>query len=227
MRATGPTGSVLSAVPLHPFGGCRVAEDPQLDARQAHPRWVAAADALLQVRAARAHGAGAGPAFSLWTIPGRKRLAHGGVQLSLAVEHGPNRLRASLAAELEEGAAYGLSVPLDAQLRTRLSGYQAQAHAIQGQWSPVVTKKITRASLLHLHALQALDAWQAGARHREIAGALFGVDAVRKRWSADGELRAQLRHLLARAEGLMRGGYLALAGVRQQHAGAPGDEAAH
>jgi hypothetical protein len=221
---------VLSAVSLHSAGGCRVAEDPQLDARQVHPRWLAAADALLQVRAVSAHDVSDRPVFSLWTIPGRKRLAHAGAQLSLAVEHGPNRLRASLATELEEGAAYGLSVPLDVHLRTRLSGYQAQAHAIQGQWSPVATKKITRASLLHLHALQALDAWQAGAHHREIAGALFGADAVRKRWTADGELRAQLRHLLTRAEGLMRGGYLALAGVRQQHVGvpgsAPGDESA-
>jgi hypothetical protein len=215
---------VFSAVFLRPAGGCRVAEDPQLDARQAHPRWAAAADALLQVRAACAHGASAGPAFSLWKIPGRKRVAHAGVQLSLTVEHGPNRLRASLAAELEEGAAYGLCVPLDAQLRTRLSGYQAQANAIQGKWPAVDARRITRASLLHLHALQALDASQDGAHHRDIAGALFGADAVHKRWTADGELRAQVRHLLTRAEGFMRGGYLALAGVRQRHASVPGDE---
>lgn len=149
------------------------------------------------------------------------------MQLNLTAEHGANRLRASLSTELEDGGAYGLTVPLDAHLRTRLTGYQAQGNAIQGQWPPVAAKKVTRASLLHLHALQALDASQAGARHREIAGALFGVDAVRKRWTADGELRAQVRHLLTRAERLMRGGYLALAGVRQQHAGAPGDEPSH
>lgn len=127
--------------------------------------------------------------------------------------------------------AYGLTVPLNTHLRTRLTGYQVQANAIQGQWPPVVAKKFTRASLLHLHALQALDGLQAGARHRDIARALFGADAVRKRWTADSELRAQVRHLLTRAEGLMRGGYLALAGVRQQHIGvpcsAPGDEPAH
>jgi hypothetical protein len=128
---------------------------------------------------------------------------------------------------LEDSAAYGLAVPLDAHLRTQLRGYQAQANAIQGQWPPVAAKKITRASLLHLYALQALDALQAGAHQRDIAGALFGMDAVRTRWTADGELRAQVRHLLTRAEGLMRGGYLALAGVRQRHADAPGDEPAH
>ena len=136
-------------------------------------------------------------------------------------------MRASLSTALEDGAAYRLTVPLDAHLRTRLTVYQAQANAVQGQWPLVVAKKITRASLLHLHALQALDASQAGAYHREIAGALFGIDAVRKRWTADGELRAQVRHLLSRAEGLMRGGYLALAGVRQPHISTPGDEPAH
>ena len=78
--------------------------------------------------------------------------------------------------------------------------------------------------MLHLRALQALDASQAGARHRDIAGAVFGADAVRTRWTADSELRAQVRHLLSRAKGLKRGGYLSLAGVRQQHTSVPGDE---
>ena len=164
--------------------------------------------------------------FSLWKIPGRKRLAHAGEHLRLAVEHGPNRLRASLSTALEDCSLYSLTVPLDTHLRTRLSGYQMQANAIQGKWPAVDARKITRASLLHLHALQALDASQAGAHHRDIAGALFGVDALHKRWTADSELRAQVRHLLSRAEGLMRGGYLALAGVRLQHTNAPGDEAA-
>ena len=131
---------------------------------------------------------------------------------------------------LEDGTPYGLTVPLDTHLRTRLSGYQVQANAVQGKWPAVDARRITRASLLHLHALQALDASQDGAHHRDIAGALFGADAVRTRWTADGELRAQVRHLLSRAEGFMRGGYLALAGVRRPHVGAPrsapGDESA-
>lgn len=214
-------------MPQRPAGGCKVAEDPRLDARRAHPLWTAAADALLHVRAAFAHDSTVSLAFDLWKIPGRKRLTHAGSQLNITAEHGPNRVRASLCTELEDSAAYGLAVPLDAHLRTRLRGYQAQANAIQGQWPPVAAKKITRASLLHLYALQALDALQAGAHQRDIAGALFGMDAVRTRWTADGELRAQVRHLLTRAEGLMRGGYLALAGVRQRHADAPGDEPAH
>lgn len=224
MRVTRPTGSAGNAAPRYPAGGCKVAEDPRLDARQAHPLWSAAADALLQVRAVRAHDASDWPVFCLWKIPGRKHLSHSGSQLNITAVYGPNRLRASLSSELEDGAAYGLTVPFDAYLRTRLTGYHVQANAIQGQWPPVSAKKVTRASMLHLHALQALDALQAGAHHRDIAGVLFGADAVRKRWTADSELRAQVRHLLTRAKGLMRGGYLALAGVHQQHTNTPGDE---
>jgi hypothetical protein len=210
----------------HAAGGCRVAVDPRLDARHAHPLWIAAADALLHVRAAFSHDSTSGLTFDLWKIPGRKYLSHAGSQLAIKAEHGSNRMRVSLSTELQHGTAYGLTVPLDTRLRTRLTGYQAQANAIQGHWPPVAAQKATRASLLHMHALQALDASQAGAHHRDIASALFGRDAVHKRWTADSELRAQVRHLLTRAEGLMLGGYLALAGVRQPHISAPGDEPA-
>ncbi len=141
--------------------------------------------------------------------------------------HGPHCLRVSLSPELEDGAACGLLVPLDPSPRTRLSEYQAQARVFRGEVPGPLPRPASRAALLHLRALQALDASQAGARHRDIAGVLFGVDAVRTRWTADGELRAQVRHLLTRAEGLMLGGYLALAGVRQQYIGAPGDEPEH
>lgn len=70
--------------------------------------------------------------FSLWRIPGRKRVAHAGSQLNLTAEQGPHRLRASLCTALEDGSPYGLTVPFDTHLRARLSGYQLQANAIQG-----------------------------------------------------------------------------------------------
>lgn len=206
------------------LGGCSVAEDPELDARQVQPLWATGTDDLLQVRPASAHTAMARQAFSLWRIPGRKRLAHAGSQLIITAEHGPYSLRAALTAELEEGGPCSFAIPLDTQLRMRLSEYQAQARAIRGEVHQPSFRRPSRNSLLHLRALQALDAAQAGARHRDIAEALFGLDAMRSRWSADGELRAQVRHLIARAEGLMRGGYLALAGVHRWHVPAPGDE---
>ena len=176
------------------------------------------------MRAAGARDATAREPFSLWRIPGQKRLAHAGSELIVAAMSGPHCLRASLSTALEDGAAYGFTVPLDAHLRTRLAGYQAQALAIRGEMPRPAFRPMTRASLLHLRAIHALDAAQAGARQRDIAELLFGAGAVRSRWTADSELRAQVRHLLNRAEGLMRGGYLALAGVRHRHASAPGDE---
>ena len=142
-------------------------------------------------------------------------------------EHGAQRLRALLAMALEEGGPCSFAVPLDAQLRTRLAEFQMQARAIGGEVPRPSFRQPSRTSLLHLRALQALDAAQAGARQRDIAEALFGLDAVRSRWNADSELRAQVRHLISRAEGLMRGGYLALAGVRRGHVPAPGDEPMH
>lgn len=215
---------VRSAAAGQPGGACDFVEDPRLDARQAHPLWAASTDELLRVRAVGAHEATAREAFSLWQIPGQKRLAHAGSQLIVAAMHGPHCLRVSLSNALEDGAAYGFTVPLDAHLRTRLAGYQAAARAVRGAVPRAASRPATRASLLHLRAIHALDAAQAGARHRDIAEVLFGADTVRSRWSADSEMRAQVRHLLNRAEGLMRGGYLALAGVRHRHTDAPGDE---
>ncbi len=182
---------------------------------------------LLHARATGKHDASVARTFSAWQIPGRKRMAHAGTELVLVAVHGAHCLRASLSTELEDGAACGLVVPLDPSPRTRLPEYQAQARVFHGEVPRPLARPAGRAALLHLRALQALDASQAGARHRDIAGALFGADTVRTRWTADSELRAQVRHLLTRAEGLMRGGYLALAGVRQPHTGAPGDEPEH
>jgi hypothetical protein len=144
--------------------------------------------------------------------------------LVIMATHGAHCLRASLSPELEDGAACRLLVPLDPSPRARLPEYQAQARVFHGEVPHPQPRPAGRAALLHLRALQALDAAQAGACHRDIAEAVFGADAVRTRWTADSELRAQVRHLLSRAKGLKRGGYLSLAGVRQQHTSVPGDE---
>lgn len=118
-------------------------------------------------------------------------------------------------------------VPFDASLRSRLPEHQLQVRVLQGEMPQPSPRPAKRSALLHLRALQALDATQAGACHRDIAGALFGFEAVQSRWNADSELRAQVRHVLTRAEEFMRGGYLALAGVRQQPPQDPGDEPTH
>jgi hypothetical protein len=205
-------------------GGCDSAEDPRLDAREARPLWITAADELLHVCASRAHGASARPTFDLWRVPGRKRLALGGAGLTLLTEVSTQRLHLSLANDLVDGAAYACMVPLGPGLRGQLDAFDAQARVLRGH-APArsCVRPATRAALLHLRALQTLDGAQAGASHRDIAQALFGFDAV-VRWHADGELRAQVRHLLRRAEAYMSGGYLSLAGIRRTAAESPGDE---
>ncbi|QFZ85033.1 DUF2285 domain-containing protein [Variovorax paradoxus] len=176
------------------------------------------------MRASRAHGASTRPTFDLWRVPGRKRLALGGSGFTLLTEVSAQRLRMSLADDLSDGAAYTCAVPLGPGLRGQLDAFNAQAQALQGH-APAEdsTRAVTRAALLHLRALQALDGAQAGASHRDIAQGLFGLDAV-VRWHADGELRAAVRHLLRRAETYMGGGYLSLAGIRRTAAEHPGDE---
>jgi len=177
------------------------------------------------VRASRAHGAPTRPAFDLWRVPGRKRLALDCTGLMLLTEVSAQRLRMSLADDLCDDAVYTCAVPLGPGLCGQLDAFNAQAQALQG-YAPAedFTRTVTRAALLHLRALQALDGAQAGASHRDIAQALFGLEAVALRWQADGELRAQVRHLLRRAEAYMGGGYLSLAGIRRTAAERPGDE---
>jgi hypothetical protein len=179
---------------------------------------------LLHVRASRAHDASTRPTFDLWRASGRKRLALGGAGLTLLAEVSAQHLRMSLADDLVDGAAYACTVPLGPGLRGQLDAFNAQEQVLRGH-APAAARvrPPTRAALLHLRALQALDGAQAGASHRDIAQGLFGREAA-VRWHADGELRAQVRHLLRRAEAYVDGGYLTLAGIRRTAADFPGDE---
>ena len=166
-------------------------------------------------------------AFDLWRVPGRKRLDGSGDAV-LTTSIGTRHARILLDAGLEDGSGYVCTVPLTPHLRGQLHEFQDLAALLDGQSLPgSPARPVSRAGLLHLRALQALDAAQAHASHRDLAIGLFGLDAVRAQWHADGVLRAQVRYFVARAEGLMRRGYLGLAGVRHTHARAPGDESAH
>jgi hypothetical protein len=206
-------------------GACDGAEDPALDGRQAMPRWLSAGDGCLQVCAAHANDPAA-RYFDLWRVPGRKRLALEDGYLTLTVALSTQRMRISISDALTDGAAYTTSVPLTPQLRGQLNTFHTQAALLDGKLPPFGSaRQVSRTGLLHLRALQAFDGWQAGARQREIAEALFGVEDAHTRWTADGELRAQVRHLLARAKGLVSGGYLGLAGVRRPPRTTPGGEA--
>jgi hypothetical protein len=82
----------------------------------------------------------------------------------------------------------------------------------------------SRVALLHLRALQAIDGVHDGANHRDIGAMLFGAVSTEQRWSADSELRAQVRYLIARAEALTRNGFRSLAGLPPLRTETPGDE---
>jgi hypothetical protein len=162
----------------------------------------------------RVHAAAdANGTFCAWRVAGRKQLTLRGRALVFESAHLANRVRAHLDPEVREGAGMALSVALTDSLRSRLPAFEAQAAMLRGRAHAVRSRECTRAGLLHLRALQALDGQQEGASHRDIAEAVFGEDAVRARWSADGELRAQVRHLLSRARGFVDGGYRGLVAV--------------
>jgi hypothetical protein len=187
--------------------------DPRHDARTALAPWAAAdIDDLLQVRPARRPLVSA-TRFSLWRVPGRKALVHLDDESILVAHAGARWLRARLEHGLVDGAACRCAVPLTSGLRGLRTRFESESRQLEGVPEPGRARAVTRAGLLHLRALQAIDASNDGASHRDIATALFGPEAVRTRWSADGELRAQLRHVLARAEEMLRGGYLRLAGI--------------
>ena len=146
----------------------------------------------------------------------------------LTTSIGTRYARILLDGRLADGSTYTCTVPLTPHLRGQIAEFQALSGLLDGDpLHDTHARPISRGGLLHLRALQALDATQAGASHRDIAIALFGPEAVLAEWHADGVVRAQVRHLISRAKGLMQWGYLDLAAVRRARAGAPGDEPAH
>jgi len=173
------------------------------------PRWLRTPAAGLRVLAE----ADRDGVFCVWRIAGRKQLTLRSRGLLLEATYLSHVLSATLDAQLQGGGGMSLAITLDDGVRLRLSAYEMQADMLRGVRPSARARETTRAGLMHLRALQALDGQHAGASHRDIAEALFGEDAVRMRWSADGELRAQVRHLLSRGRDFMQGGYLGLAGV--------------
>lgn len=59
-----------------------------------------------------------------------------------------------------------------------------------------------------IRVVRALDGWQAGVPHRDIAVALFGQQRVERDWNHPGRhLRDQVRRAIAYGRDLMNGGY--------------------
>ena len=153
------------------------------------------------------------PSFSVWRLPGPKVLSvHARHDLVLATGVGGTALALTVDAGLLLGDAYAFRVPAATEpeeavrvmvgVRSAMRGIASLAHESS---SPV-----SRTALVHLRALQALDGIAAGASHRTLARVLFGAEEVTRRWTADGELRAQVRYLVRRARALRDGGYRSL-----------------
>jgi len=210
-----------AAAAAHCVGGYDNAENPALDARDADPLWAIDSDNWLHVRVARRRPSLRDQRFSLWRVPGRKSLTLAGDGLRFTARCGEHRLHAELNDAVAEDTAFVVTVPLADGLGHRLRQVQSEARLLEGEAPPPRARASSRTGLLHLRALQAIDGVRGGASHRDIAAAIFGADTVGDRWSADSELRAQVRYLVSRAEGLVGGGYRALAGLLS-----PGDERA-
>lgn len=210
MRPTGAIGNARERErSTHPVGGCDFAEDPDRDAREATPVWLAESGA--SVRLSPYADEPVALRFSLWSFAGRKALVHDGRRLLLTGSARSAIRQVRIDNELSHGMRYGYLVPSGrkgSQYQAALadaialgSGHGGEAHWMQ---------RPSRDAVFAMHALQALDGAAARASQRAIACALFGSGATQKGWTPDGELRAKVRYLLKRARALRDGGYRAL-----------------
>ncbi len=185
-------------------------EDPRLDARLAHPRWDPTPRACATLTADPDQSVDA-DRFELWRLPGSKVITHDGRLLLLTVNLADRIVRLRLDRSVQEGAPIAYVVPSGARAQRywRLS----QQHAPPSHCGVIERDRVgsngggLRLRIMHMRALQALDGALAGATLREVAVAIFGAERVEHSWNPDSELRAQVRHLIARGHALMRGGY--------------------
>ncbi len=194
--------------------GLRLLENPELDARDAHPAWFPDHGCVVQLYSDTDPPPDA-ETFELWRIAGRKHLIHDGRRLMLLVRRPDGCVRLALAPELADGMAYAFAMRAcatpDARYRAIGESLAKVAEASDAMPAAAVRSRPSAAMLLELHTLQALDAILAGASLRDTADVLFGPDAVAADWHADGALRARVRRLVRRGQALMRGGYRRLA----------------
>ncbi len=193
--------------------GLRLLENPELDARDAHPAWFPDHDTVVHLYPDADPPPNASP-FEFWRIPGRKQLTHDGRRLILRARLPGCCVHLALAPTLEDGMAHVYAIRA---CNTPCPRYRAlvgeldKLQATQDTTSAVTKPRPSASSMLELHTLQALDGTLVGASLRTVADVLFGAEAVTTGWHADGDLRARVRRLVRRGLNLMRGGYRRLA----------------
>lgn len=182
--------------------GLRFLEDPEFDAREAEPGWLPDPDVLVAF----------GPAvrddddpFSLWALPGRKSVVHDGKRLLLKTRVGRRVVRLAVSLSLADGVPYAFAVPAGPAARARAAAAEV-ADALAGVAPPSRAAPVTRTMLVHMRAVQALDAAKAGLSERAIAGAVLDHAEADGEWN-DSAARAQVRYLLRHGRAMRDGGY--------------------
>lgn len=189
-------------------------ENPDLDARQAQPLWQALPESV--VRLTVADESADAIRFSLWSLQGRKALVQDRRDLRLTLRLGGRIVNLVLARDLKDGRSFAYVIAAGPHA-TRQWRAACCLQSLFGEQSRKGTRaaaaRPTRAAMSHMRSLQALDGILAGASHREVAQAIFGVRRVAEGWHPDGELRAQTRHCIHRAHAFMGRDYRRLIGI--------------
>lgn len=185
------------------LGGCDFLEDPDLDARTAEPVWLPDPDPLVAVAPADLDEAAA---FSLWSVPGRKSLVHDGRRLLLRTTLGRRVVRLAVSLSLGDGMPFAYAAPAGRRARRTLEAAAELDAALAGAPLKARSPPITRSDLVHMRALQALDAEHEGASEIAIATLVFGAFDEPESWN-DSAIRANVRYLLHHGRRFRDGGY--------------------
>lgn len=194
--------------------GLELFEDPNRDARAVRPNWQNANGHLVKLQADDEDPdkpVSDQERFSFWAIPGIKQLMHNGRHVLLTSRIGREMLHLALGQDIRDGLSFSYVLPSGPHLQASWRAIEAHRALMTGPVPvPTTSTRPDRLALVHMRALQALDGRAAGASQREIARRVFGIDHVIANWHTDGELRAQMRHLIRRGQALMAGGYRSL-----------------
>lgn len=185
------------------LGGYDFPEDPTLDARSAEPVWLPDPDPLIALAPAFVDEAAP---FSIWSVPGRKSLVHDGRRLLLRTTFGRRAARLAISLSLGDGMPFAYATPSGPRGRRGLQAAADLDAALAGAAPKPRTPPITRSDLVHMRALQALDAECEGASEHAIATLVFGAFDEPESWN-DSAVRANVRYLLDHGRRLRDGGY--------------------
>ena len=144
--------------------------------------------------------------FSLWSLPGRKSLVHDGRRLLLRSMLGRRVVRIAVSLSLGEGMPFAYAAPSGFRGRRTLQA-AAELDAALAVTPPTTRKPpVTRSDVVHMRALQALDAERDGGSEHDIADFVFGAFDQPESWN-DSTIRASVRYLLDHGRRFRDGGY--------------------